>query len=54
MGRMILAAQSIARSEGLNHDGYRLVFNINHNGGQTIFHLHGHLLGGRVLTWPPG
>ncbi|MEN1727889.1 MAG: histidine triad nucleotide-binding protein [Pseudomonadota bacterium] len=53
-GRMILAAREIAASEGLAEDGYRLVFNCNGHGGQTVFHIHLHLLGGRPLSWPPG
>ena len=44
----------IAKSEGLNQDGYRLVINCKKNGGQTVYHLHIHILGGRVLSWPPG
>jgi histidine triad (HIT) family protein len=54
LGKMILGAQKIARTEGLSETGYRLVFNINPDGGQTVYHIHLHLLGGRQMTWPPG
>jgi histidine triad (HIT) family protein len=53
VGRLSLAAAEIARSEGLT-GGYRTVVNTGAGAGQTIFHLHLHLLGGRKLTWPPG
>ncbi|MFW5926744.1 MAG: HIT domain-containing protein, partial [Wenzhouxiangella sp.] len=39
---------------GLSDDGYRLVFNCNENGGQSVYHIHLHLLGGRRMNWPPG
>jgi histidine triad (HIT) family protein len=51
---MILGAKKIAQTEGISDTGYRLVFNINPDGGQTVFHIHLHLLGGRHMTWPPG
>ena len=54
LGHMVLSAQKIANQEGLTADGYRLVFNVNSNGGQTVYHIHLHLLGGRQMTWPPG
>lgn len=54
LGRMILVAQQLARQEGLADDGYRLVFNCNPRGGQTVYHIHLHLLGGRQMDWPPG
>lgn len=54
LGKMILGAKKIAQSEGLSESGYRLVFNINPDGGQTVYHIHLHLLGGRQMTWPPG
>lgn len=44
----------LAKQEGLAEEGYRTVFNCNKNGGQEVYHLHMHLLGGRQLTWPPG
>jgi histidine triad (HIT) family protein len=54
LGELLLAAAEIARQEGLEEDGYRVVTNIGKNGGQTVFHLHLHLLGGRACEWPPG
>ncbi|NBB93250.1 MAG: HIT domain-containing protein [Gammaproteobacteria bacterium] len=54
VGRMVLAAKRIAAEEGLSGDGYRLVFNCNEQGGQSVFHIHLHLLGGRRMSWPPG
>ena len=54
VGEMLLLARDIARDEKIADDGYRVVLNTNRNGGQTVFHLHLHLLGGRRLTWPPG
>lgn len=53
LGHLVLTAQKVAQSEGLT-DGYRLVFNNGNNGGQTVYHIHLHLLGGRALGWPPG
>jgi len=53
-GRMLHVAQSIAEDEGIDETGFRLVVNTGHNGGQTVDHLHVHLLGGRRMTWPPG
>ncbi|AHE68234.1 histidine triad nucleotide-binding protein [Legionella oakridgensis] len=54
LGRMILAAKKIACSEQLSQNGYRLVFNVNSGGGQEVYHIHLHILGGRQMTWPPG
>ena len=54
LGRILLAARNLARSEGIAEDGYRTVLNIGADGGQTVHHLHLHLLGGRGLAWPPG
>ncbi len=54
VGDMVLAARDIARSEGISDDGYRLVFNCNRDGCQSVYHIHLHLLGGRRMTWPPG
>lgn len=54
VGRMVLVARRIARDEGIAEGGYRLVLNANEAGGQTVFHIHLHLLGGRPMTWPPG
>lgn len=54
IGRLMIAAANYAKKEGFAEDGYRCVLNCNQNGGQTVFHVHLHLLGGRRLTWPPG
>lgn len=51
---MVKAAQKIAADKGIASDGFRVVFNVGENGGQTVPHLHLHLLGGRYLEWPPG
>lgn len=53
VGHLVYVAAQIAKKEGLS-DGYRLVVNNGADGGQTVFHLHVHLLGGRSLSWPPG
>ena len=53
-GRILHVAQSIAEDEGIEETGFRLVVNNGKNGGQTVDHLHMHLLGGRQMTWPPG
>ena len=53
LGHLVWAAGEIARAKGLSK-GYRLVINTGEDGGQTVDHLHIHLLGGRSLTWPPG
>ena len=53
-GRVFAAAKEVARTQGLSAAGYRLVANVGANGGQTVPHLHVHVLGGRRLTWPPG
>lgn len=54
LGHMILAAKRIAKEMQIAEDGYRLVFNTNQGGGQEVYHIHLHLLGGRQLHWPPG
>lgn len=54
VGRMHALATKIARDEGLAERGYRTVINTNADAGQTVFHIHLHLLGGRHMTWPPG
>jgi histidine triad (HIT) family protein len=54
VGRLLLAAKEIAAAEGIADDGYRAVINCGAGAGQTVFHLHLHLLGGRHLGWPPG
>ena len=53
-GRLLAAAATLARSEGIADGGYRLVINAGADGGQTVGHLHLHLLGGRRMQWPPG
>lgn len=54
VGRLILAAKQIAEQEGLSERGYRTVLNCNAEAGQSVFHIHLHLLGGRAMGWPPG
>ena len=54
IGNMALIAKDIAKSLNIDKDGYRLVFNCNDHGGQTVYHIHLHLLGGRPFNWPPG
>ncbi len=54
IGSLFSAAKAIAADEGLSDDGYRVVMNCNEAAGQTVFHLHLHLLGGRAFSWPPG
>jgi histidine triad (HIT) family protein len=54
IGRMHLLAARLARSEGISQRGYRTVINTNADAGQTVFHIHLHLLGGRRMAWPPG
>ncbi len=52
--KMIIAAAKIAKDRGISDSGYRLVFNCNRGAGQSVFHIHMHLLGGRSMNWPPG
>jgi len=54
VGKMMMAAAKIAQQEGFAEQGYRTIMNCNAHGGQTVFHIHLHLLGGRVMGWPPG
>jgi histidine triad (HIT) family protein len=54
LGVMQLTASYLAKEEGINEEGFRTVFNCNRAAGQTVFHIHLHLLGGRSLVWPPG
>ena len=54
LGEMIDAGNKIAKEMGIADDGFRLVFNCGNNGGQDVYHLHMHLLGGRKMNWPPG
>jgi len=54
IGKLALAAAAFAKREGFAEQGYRVVMNCNSDGGQTVFHIHLHLLAGRQLAWPPG
>ena len=54
LGHMIQTAKRIASDEGASDNGYRLVMNCNDDGGQTVYHIHLHVLAGRSLQWPPG
>jgi histidine triad (HIT) family protein len=54
LGTMVLCAKTIAQNQGMSESGYRLVFNVNSGGGQEVYHIHLHVLGGRQMTWPPG
>jgi histidine triad (HIT) family protein len=53
-GHLILVATRVAQQEGIASEGYRLVLNQGRNGGQSVFHVHLHVLGGRRMAWPPG
>jgi histidine triad (HIT) family protein len=53
-GHLLLVAAQIARAEGHAETGWRALFNVNRGAGQTVFHIHLHVLGGRPLGWPPG
>lgn len=54
LGRLFVTAKEVAKLEGLTEKGYRLVVNCGEDAGQTVFHLHLHVIGGRSLGWPPG
>jgi histidine triad (HIT) family protein len=54
LGTLVQAATTIAIERGIADDGYRLVMNCNEQGGQSVYHIHLHLLGGRSMQWPPG
>ena len=54
VGRILLTAKKLAKKYKIDKTGYRTVFNCNEDAGQTVFHIHLHLLGGRKLDWPPG
>ena len=54
MANLFSAAKDIAKHKGVSEEGYRLVVNCNEKAGQTVFHIHMHLLAGRAMTWPPG
>ena len=53
-GELLLIAKKIAKDEGIDESGFRTIFNTNSDGGQTVFHMHMHILGGRKMAWPPG
>jgi histidine triad (HIT) family protein len=53
-GEILEVATALAKQLGIATDGYRALFNCNNNGGQAVYHLHLHLLGGRQMAWPPG
>ena len=54
MGKMMFLAKGLAKENNIDKSGYRTIFNCNDDGGQTVFHIHLHLIGGRSLNWPPG
>jgi histidine triad (HIT) family protein len=54
LGRMFAIANNVAAQKGIAEDGYRLIFNVGPHGGQTVYHVHLHVLGGRFMSWPPG
>lgn len=54
VGRLYLAARQVAADEGIAERGYRMVMNCNPEAGQSVYHIHLHLLGGRPMNWPPG
>ena len=53
-GEIILAAKKIAKDQGVDSKGFRVIFNTNDDGGQTVYHIHMHIMGGRQMQWPPG
>ena len=54
IGHLFVVAAKLAKDLNISDDGYRIVFNCNDNGGQTVYHIHMHLMGGRKFSWPPG
>lgn len=54
LGHLLIKTAEIARKMGIEEKGYRVVTNVNEHGGQSVYHLHFHLIGGRKMTWPPG
>ena len=54
LGKLFLITKKIAKQMSIDKDGYRLVMNCNEHGGQSVYHIHLHLIGGRKLSWPPG
>jgi len=54
VGHLIYIAKEIAKEKNIDENGYRLIFNCNEDGGQSVYHIHLHLIGGRKFNWPPG
>ncbi|RBO83537.1 histidine triad nucleotide-binding protein [Marinomonas aquiplantarum] len=54
VGKLQITAAKVAKQKGISDEGYRVVMNCNEMGGQTVYHIHMHVLGGRNMTWPPG
>ena len=54
LDELVAVAREVADADGIDATGYRIVFNTGHDGGQTVGHVHAHVLGGRPMTWPPG
>ena len=54
LGKLIIVSSKLARSEDISESGFRLIINCNKDGGQAVYHIHLHLLGGRKFSWPPG
>jgi len=54
LGHLLLSCANVAKQKGLGESGYRIVTNTGRDGGQTVFHLHLHVMGGRHMNWPPG
>jgi histidine triad (HIT) family protein len=54
LGHLMVKASEIAKAEGISDSGYRIVVNTNNEGGQEVYHIHMHILGGRQMNWPPG
>ncbi|KZN14671.1 MULTISPECIES: histidine triad nucleotide-binding protein [Marinomonas] len=54
VGKLQITAAKVAKQKGISEEGYRVVMNCNEMGGQTVYHIHMHVLGGRNMTWPPG
>lgn len=54
LGQVLLATRAVAEKFGLSEEGFRVVLNTGEHAGQSVFHIHAHVIGGRALTWPPG
>ena len=54
LGHLLVVARKLSKQMGISKDGYRVVINNGHDGGQSVYHLHLHVLGGRQMEWPPG